>query len=240
MKTTNQKNLVIALVVSTMMIASPAFAQNKTSNKDKTFGEFIKEKLSIFAKKKNSIKKKHKIVIFKKDDKQETKVQTQTQNTGIIKQEQQIVIKETENTTKNDNTSTQSNSAYAEVVAEANKYMGTPYVYGGMSEKGMDCSGLTTLAYLKAGVKLPRSSKAQSSFGEAVKMKDLQVGDLVFFSNHTPGVVGHVGMVVDASDPNDIKFINATVNRGVTVSSLASPHWKKLYINARRVNLKIS
>ncbi|WP_336205996.1 C40 family peptidase [Nonomuraea sp. LPB2021202275-12-8] len=68
---------------------------------------------------------------------------------------------------------------------------GIPYVWGGTSERGYDCSGLMLRAYESAGVKLPRTAAQQySAFGRKIAWDDLKPGDLVFFSG-----LGHVGMI---------------------------------------------
>jgi cell wall-associated NlpC family hydrolase len=70
--------------------------------------------------------------------------------------------------------------------------MGTPYRWGGTGRGGFDCSGLAQWAYRKAGITLPRSSRAQSGVGTPVSRADLRPGDLVFF--YRP--VSHVGIYV--------------------------------------------
>ncbi|WP_158088663.1 C40 family peptidase [Thermoactinospora rubra] len=68
---------------------------------------------------------------------------------------------------------------------------GTPYVYGGASERGYDCSGLMLRAYESAGIRLPRTAAQQyHAFSRKIAWDDLRPGDLVFFSN-----LGHVGMI---------------------------------------------
>ena len=83
-------------------------------------------------------------------------------------------------------------------VAEAKKYLGVPYKWGGTTPKGFDCSGLVQYCYKKVGVSLPRTTYDQINRGKAVSQKDLKVGDLVF--PHT----GHVGLYV-----GDGKIIHA-------------------------------
>lgn len=68
--------------------------------------------------------------------------------------------------------------------------MGTPYVWGGAGTGGFDCSGLVQWAYRKAGVLVPRTSRAQSIFGTPIDHEHLRRGDLVFF--YSP--VHHVGI----------------------------------------------
>ncbi|WP_052422585.1 C40 family peptidase [Nonomuraea candida] len=68
---------------------------------------------------------------------------------------------------------------------------GTPYVWGGTSENGYDCSGLMLRAYEAAGIDLPRTARQQyGAFSRKIDWPDLKPGDLVFFSN-----LGHVGMI---------------------------------------------
>ena len=62
------------------------------------------------------------------------------------------------------------------VIKEAEKYLGTPYKYGGTTKKGLDCSALTGLAYATIGKELPRSSAGQSQVGSKVKRKDNTTG----------------------------------------------------------------
>jgi cell wall-associated NlpC family hydrolase len=90
------------------------------------------------------------------------------------------------------------------VVAQAESYLGVPYVYGGGSYSGVDCSGLTSAVYADLGVSLPHSAAGQ--YAATVPVSSPQPGDLVF-SDFTGGGVGHVaiyaggGMVISASLP---------------------------------------
>ena len=84
-------------------------------------------------------------------------------------------------------------------VAEARKYLGVPYLWGGTDPaKGLDCSGFTKLVYGNLGIELPRTSSQQATAGTAVaSLADARPGDLVFF-DHSPGRPGidHVGIYV--------------------------------------------
>ncbi len=85
------------------------------------------------------------------------------------------------------------------VVAEARKYLGVPYLWGGTDPaKGLDCSGFTQLVYGNLGIDLPRTSSQQATAGTAVaSLAEARPGDLVFF-DHSPGRPGidHVGIYV--------------------------------------------
>jgi cell wall-associated NlpC family hydrolase len=96
-------------------------------------------------------------------------------------------------------------SAGATALAAAMGERGTPYVWGGTSPSGFDCSGLTMWSYRKAGVKLPRSSKAQSTVGTPVSKGELRPGDLVFFYSPVSHVAIYIGngQVVHASEPGE-------------------------------------
>jgi cell wall-associated NlpC family hydrolase len=93
------------------------------------------------------------------------------------------------------------------VVAEAKKYLGVKYVWGGESPTGFDCSGLTQYVYKKFGVDLPRVASDQAHSGKAVSAADARPGDLVFFHNPAShvGIYLGKGMMLDA--PNSSSHV---------------------------------
>ena len=83
------------------------------------------------------------------------------------------------------------------IVSDAMDYLGSPYLWGGRSPFGIDCSGFTQMVFALNGIALPRDSSAQVSVGE--KIGDLQkgrVGDLAFFAKEPAGKVMHVGIIL--------------------------------------------
>ena len=110
--------------------------------------------------------------------------------------------------------------------------IGTPYVYGGTSRRGLDCSGFVLQVFTPLGVKLPRVSADQARSGVPVAVNNLQPGDLLFFDTVGGGKVTHVGIYLG----ND-SFINANSYRGqVAIDRLLSDkYWAPRYISARRV-----
>lgn len=120
------------------------------------------------------------------------------------------------------------------VIKTAKSYLGTPYKYGHMDRKGTDCSGLTCNSYSSIGVKLPRSARDQSQYGQKIKRPAIEVGDLVFFSAYKNGKVDHVGLIVNI-DGDEISFIHATVSKGVRYDRLDTGYWKDRFMIARRI-----
>lgn len=92
--------------------------------------------------------------------------------------------------------------------------MGTPYVWGGAGTGGFDCSGLVQWAYRKAGILVPRTSRAQSVFGTPIARNDLRPGDLVFFYSpvHHVGIYLGSGNVLPAPQTGDVVKISPLRN----------------------------
>lgn len=108
-------------------------------------------------------------------------------------------------------------------------WQGVPYKWGGENRSGVDCSGFTKTVYRKLfNIRLPRSSAQQSTVGRAVKQKHLRAGDLVFFGY--PKNPNHVGIYLGKR-----KFIHASQKKGVMVSQMDNPYWRRVYRSSRRV-----
>ena len=121
------------------------------------------------------------------------------------------------------------NSISRRIIAHSMNYIGVPYVFGGTSPSGFDCSGYVRFVFANAGIYLPRTADAQYEVGMPVSRGELIPGDLVFFSTYDYGA-SHVGIYL-----GDGSFINASSSRGVAVDSLYSGYWGSCYIGARRV-----
>jgi probable lipoprotein NlpC len=107
-------------------------------------------------------------------------------------------------------------------------WLGTPYLSGGNTKSGADCSGFVSSVYReKEGVYIPRTTSEEFKMGTSVDKKDLIVGDLVFFGEYTR--INHVGIYVGSGN-----FIHASTSSGVMVSPLEDIYWKPRYVGARR------
>lgn len=109
------------------------------------------------------------------------------------------------------------------------EWKGVPYKYGGINKQGIDCSAFTQDA-LQAlhQYSLPRSTAYQASSGIRVSLNNAKKGDLVFFK--TGRKVRHVGVYIGNNE-----FMHASTSKGVIISSLENPYWKKTYWQIRRV-----
>ncbi|MBI5243784.1 MAG: C40 family peptidase [Elusimicrobia bacterium] len=113
----------------------------------------------------------------------------------------------------------------------ARSYLGTPYVWGGTTHKGIDCSGFTQNVYRENRIGIPRVSKQQWQTGDPIDFDKLREGDLVFFNTMGTGV-SHVGMLVSPDGP---KFMHASSSKGVMVADLSKRYYKSRYLGGRRV-----
>ena len=121
------------------------------------------------------------------------------------------------------------------VIKTARTYLGTPYQWGGMSHKGIDCSGLMYNSFKSIGIKLPRTSKEQSKTGKKKGWEAIKPGDIVFFRfKKGKEKWWHSGMVTQVGT-DQIKFIHASSSRGVVESNLLSDYYKDNVKNFRRV-----
>lgn len=115
------------------------------------------------------------------------------------------------------------------VLKTAKNNLGAPYVWGGASPAGFDCSGFTSYVLLKNGVNVPRTAALQYNSGIAVSKNNLKPGDLVFFTTYKSGP-SHVGIYVGNN-----QFIHASSGAGkITTSDLNNPYFAPRYIGARR------
>lgn len=116
-----------------------------------------------------------------------------------------------------------------DLVESAHDYLGVPYKWGGTSESGFDCSGLTRAVYRLNGISLPRTSFDQYDDGTSISKSKLQKGDLVFFITNKGKRINHVGIYIGNNE-----FIHAP-SKGKVVSKarLDSNYWSKAYKGAR-------
>lgn len=139
-------------------------------------------------------------------------------NSTLIKVGQKLIVTPTTATTSKA-TSTIASSPNSNVVSIAQKYIGVPYVFGGASPKGFDCSGFIYYTYKNAGKSITRTSAA-GYYSMAKKVSTPSVGDLVFFSNTYKKGISHVGIYIGNG-----KMISASGNK-VSIENITSGYWK--------------
>lgn len=107
------------------------------------------------------------------------------------------------------------------------RFLGDPYVFGGTSASGFDCSGYVQHVFALIGIHLPRTADAQYYAGKHVR--SLRPGDLVFFRTYTAGP-SHVGIYLGHG-----RFVHASSSHGVMVSSLSESYWADRYLGAKNL-----
>ncbi|WP_242447115.1 NlpC/P60 family protein [Nitrosomonas supralitoralis] len=110
-----------------------------------------------------------------------------------------------------------------------NEWQGVRYQYGGLSQRGIDCSGFVHLTFKsKLGTHLPRTTWMQAKVGREVRKNELKTGDLVFF--RTGKASNHVGIYLEGN-----KFLHVSQKKGVTISRLDHIYWKSNYWKSVRI-----
>lgn len=115
------------------------------------------------------------------------------------------------------------------IIATAKQYIGVPYVWGGSTPSGFDCSGYVQYVFGKHGISLPRTSAQQYTVGVWVSKSNLRPGDLVFYNTSGSGV-SHLGIYIGNG-----QFIHASSSKGVMISEMSNSYWSARYYGARRI-----
>lgn len=117
----------------------------------------------------------------------------------------------------------------ASITRTALRYLGVPYMWGGTSFSGVDCSGFVQAVFEHNGIELPRTADSQFLAGQPVSQSDLRPGDLVFFETYAVGA-SHVGIFLGGG-----RFIHASSSDGVRVDALGEDYYAQRYLGARRL-----
>lgn len=121
------------------------------------------------------------------------------------------------------------------IIDNALNYKGVKYKYGGITNKGMDCSGLIYVAFSEEKVQLPRVSRNMAKKGKRISLDKVRKGDLLFFkTNKSSNQINHVGLVTSVNN-GQIKFIHSTTSKGVIISSFSQQYWKNAFVKATKV-----
>lgn len=127
--------------------------------------------------------------------------------------------------------STQGQEVYASIASIAPSFVGTPYLYGGKTPEGFDCSGFIHYVHQEAGLNIARMS-SEDYYKQASKVIVPEVGDLVFFKDTYKTGISHMGIYI-----GDNQFVHAaSKDRGVEITKLDNPYWKEHFVAYKRFN----
>ncbi|MGI6648285.1 MAG: C40 family peptidase [Bacillota bacterium] len=148
-----------------------------------------------------------------------TRVQEKAPNTELIKAREEA-----------NSPSRGDNDRINNLLVTSKKYLGTPYVYGGKSPKGFDCSGFTQYVFNEYGIELPRSSREQAKVGVQIARSEIRPGDLLFFNTQSGREISHVGIYLGGNE-----FIHASQNTGISITPLNKGYYANRLITIRRI-----
>ncbi|MFV2049822.1 NlpC/P60 family protein [Metabacillus litoralis] len=114
-------------------------------------------------------------------------------------------------------------------IQESKKYLGVPYLFGGITPSGFDCSGYINYVLKEYGYSVPRTAADMYASSNLTKVSKPEVGDLVFFTTYKPGA-SHAGIYIGNSE-----FVHASSSKGISVSKLDESYWNTRYLGAKRL-----
>ncbi|WP_425352487.1 C40 family peptidase [Alkalicoccus urumqiensis] len=132
-----------------------------------------------------------------------------------------------EDAVKPDNSSGSGSFNAINLIADASELIGIPYLWGGTTTSGFDCSGFIQYVFKQNGKNLPRTAAEQ--YNASTSVSEPRVGDLVFFETYRPGP-SHNGIYIGGG-----QFIHSGSSTGVTIASMSSSYWSERYLGARRL-----
>lgn len=140
---------------------------------------------------------------------------------------QSDVVTETQETEVEEEVNTSSDVSLnrSKIIDDAKKHLGTPYKWAGNQPGGFDCSGFTSYVLARSGQVLPRRSSDQYAKSKKLKRKNVQTGDLIFFSNGSG--ISHVG-IITSKKGEPLQMIHSSSSRGIIITDVeSSEYWQK-------------
>lgn len=120
------------------------------------------------------------------------------------------------------------NSAQQKIVATAQSWLGTPYLWGGNTRNGVDCSGFVKNVFDEVGIVLPRTAQMQYNYSKRIDWDDLRPGDLLFYRKN--GKISHVALYIGKGE-----IIHSATGRGVVKQTINDDYLTSIYAGAGRV-----
>lgn len=193
-----------------------------SQQKNTSIPEFLNQKLHWV-----SVDTKKKVDIAAQKQQQANKDQAVADSTAKSKKSLQVAQAGSANGSSAKQPISRGDSNSSTLISRALSLQGIPYVFGGTTRSGFDCSGFTKYVFSGSGINLARTSYEQYASGTKVSKDQLQPGDLVFFSTYSQGA-SHVGIYIGNG-----RFIHAGSN-GVGITSLNDSYYASRYLGARR------